>query len=405
MSQPPRDSRARLRRTPAWRTRSSRRDAATKNEEALRAGESRFEAVVEGVTDGVVTLDESGAIAGMNSAAARLFGYGRSELTGVSVAVLMPERRSGEHHRHIADYLRTGQARMIGAGREVEGRRKDGSSFPMELTVNEARFAGGRVFVGVIRDLTERRKTEALLEDLQAELTYAYRLTAMGELASALAHEISQPFAAIATYVTTARWLLQRKPKQRSADVQDILDKASAQVMRAGEIIRHLREFVTRGESVKTVQRLSALVDEANGLAFVGARQAGVRVTIRAEATNDHVLADRIQIQQVIVNLMRNAVEAMNGSPKRELVLSTSPAAGGLVRLDVVDTGHGFSKEAPATLFEPFKTTKPTGMGVGLSISRSIIEAHGGKIWAEPNPRGGAIFSFTLPLVETGGGR
>ncbi|PWB80107.1 MAG: PAS domain-containing sensor histidine kinase [Methylocystaceae bacterium] len=384
MKLPPRGSRARRRRAPASRSRSSPPRA---SDETAPDHEARLEAVMETAADGVVLLDEGGAIASANSAAARLFGYERAELAGMDLSLLLPEFRGA------------------GAALDVEARRKDGSSFPAEVTVDALHAAGGGPLVAVIRDVSERRKAEALLQELQNELIYARRLTTMGELASALAHEINQPFAAVATYVRTARWLLQRKPEPKASDVEDILDRASAQVMRAGEIIRHLREFVTRGESVKTVERLSALVEEAHGLAFVGARQAGVRVTIRAEAANDYVLADRIQIQQVVVNLMRNAVEAMKICAKRELVLSTSLVAANLVRLDVIDTGHGFSEEARATLFEPFKSGKANGMGVGLSISRSIVEAHDGRIWAEPNPDGGAIFRITLPLVELGSDR
>jgi two-component system sensor kinase FixL len=221
----------------------------------------------------------------------------------------------------------------------------------------------------------------------------------MGEMASALAHEINQPFSAIATYVRTARWLLQKKQKQRNPEIEEILDKAGAQAMRAGEIIRRLREFVTRGDSVKTVQRLSALVDEATALAFAGSRKNDARVSVATDAQDDFVLADRVQIQQVVVNLMRNAVEAMDGAQKRELSLSTS-VADGFVRLDVADSGHGLSEDMRRALFTPFRTTKANGMGLGLSISRSIVEAHGGRIWAEPNPRGGAIFSFTLPQAR-----
>lgn len=387
MSQPPRDSRARQRR-PAPLTRSPRVEAMVKSEDASRTAEARLEAIVESLTDGVLSFDASGAIVGANSTAARLFGFGRAELIGVNVASLLPGSLCGDDDPRSCS--------------DAEGRRKDGSSFPADLTVEEARCPGGRQFVGIVRDLSERRETEARLQALQSELTYAGRLTAMGELSAALAHEINQPFAAVATYVRTAHWMLQRKPKRRYPEVEEILDKACAQVLRAGEIIRRMREFVTRGDSVKTVESLSALVEEAKVLALIGARQSGARVSMSAQATNDHVLADRVQIQQVIVNLMRNAIEAMDGAAVRELVLATS-LADGCVRLDVADSGHGLCDSTRAILFEPFRTTKATGMGVGLSISRSIIEAHGGRIWAEPNPRGGAIFSFTLPLAEAHG--
>ena len=382
MEQSSSDSRAELREAPAP-TRPSRRAAAGEDAARLveaKLAEARLEAILECLTDAVLSIDEKGAVVAANAAAGTLFCCSSEALLGVEAALLLPESR-----------LAAGERRP-----DALARRPDGSTFAAALTVNETR-GGVRFRVAVIRDLTEERAAEALLCELRSELAYAGRLAAMGELAGALAHEINQPFSAIVTYVRTARWLLQRKPKQ-SGEVEDILDKAGAQAMRAGDIVRRLREFVTRGESVKTVQSLTTLVEEAKTLGVAGARQVGARVCVAAKAENDEILADRVQIQQVIVNLMRNAVEAMDGAPRRELLLSTS-AADGYARLDVADTGHGL-KDGAGALFEPFRSTKATGMGIGLSISRSIVEAHGGRIWAEPNPQGGAIFSFTLPLAE-----
>jgi two-component system sensor kinase FixL len=376
MDQSSSDSRAELHEAPAP-LRSSRRAAGADD---LRRAEARLEAVLECLADAVLSIDEKGVVVAVNAAAGTLFCCSGAALLGVEAGTLLPESR-----------LAAGERRSHGLAR-----RPDGSTFPIALTLNETR-GDSRLRIAVIRDLTEQRASEALLCELRAELAYAGRLAAMGELAAALAHEINQPFSAIATYVRTARWLLQRKPKQ-TAEIEDILDKAGAQAMRAGDIVRRLREFVTRGESVKTVQSLSTLVEEAKSLGVAGARHVGAQVCVAAKAEHDEVLADRVQIQQVIVNLMRNAVEAMDGAPRRELSLSTS-AADGFARLDVADTGHGL-KDGGGALFEPFRSTKATGMGIGLSISRSIVEAHGGRIWAEPNPQGGAIFSFTLPLAE-----
>jgi two-component system sensor kinase FixL len=347
---------------------------------------ARLDMVMECLADGVLIFDESGRIACANSAAARLFGEEPAALVGVAVSQLLP-------------VLRPDGAGHSREPREIEARRRDGARFSATLSIGETRAAGGRQSVAILRSKDEAGAAETRLMELQSELAYARRLTAMGEMTAALAHEINQPFSAIATYVHTARWLLQRKPKTRGAEIEEILDKAGAQAMRAGEIIRRLREFVTRGDSVKTVQRLSTLVDEATTLAFVGVRQAGARISVAARAQDDFVLADRVQIQQVVVNLMRNAVEAMDGAARRELSLATS-VADGFVRLDVADSGHGLSEATRNALFEPFRSSKANGMGLGLSISRSIVEAHGGRIWAEPNPLGGAIFSFTLPQAE-----
>lgn len=373
------DSRAELEETPAPSL--PLRRTAGGRESARLAPETWLDAVLDSVSDAVLSIDDEGAIIAANGAAGALFGCSSEALLGMKAALLLPSCP-----------LSAGERRA-----EALARRLDGSTFPAALTVKETRGAP-RFSVAVIRDLTEERAAEALLCELRSELAYVGRLAAMGELAAALAHEINQPFAAVATYVRTARWLLQRKQKQ-SGEIEDILEKAGAQAMRAGDIVRRLREFVTRGESVKTVQSLAGLVEEAKSLGVAGARQVGARVSVAAQADNDQVLADRVQIQQVIVNLMRNAIEAMDGAPRRELLLSTS-SADGYARLDVADTGHGLKDGAAAALFEPFRSTKASGMGIGLSISRSIVEAHGGRIWAEPNPQGGAIFSFTLPLAE-----
>jgi two-component system sensor kinase FixL len=379
MGQPPTDPRVRRRRAPEPLRRPSRLEGLA-GDEATRLAEARLAALMESVADGVLIFDESGMVVGANAAAERLFGFARADLLGCNISLLLPGIDPSRERS------------------EMEARRKDGARVSAEATVCEGRGGGQRQFVAVVRDLSGARAAQAELQELRSELAYARRLSAMGEMTAALTHEINQPFSAVATYVRTARWLLQRKSKSGDPQIEEILDKAGAQAIRAGEIIRRLREFVTRGDSVKTVQRLSTLVDEATTLAFAG-RRADARLSVARADDDDFVLADRVQIQQVVVNLMRNAVEAMDGAARRELSLSTS-VADGFVRLDVADTGKGLDEKTRGALFQPFRSTKTKGMGLGLSISRSIVEAHGGRIWAEPNPGGGAIFSFTLPKAE-----
>jgi two-component system sensor kinase FixL len=182
--------------------------------------------------------------------------------------------------------------------------------------------------------------------------------------------------------------------------VRDAMDKAAEQSLRAGQIIRRLRDFVARGESERRVESIKKLVEEASALALVGAKDQGVRVLFRLDPAVDLVLADKVQIQQVILNLMRNAIEAMEESDRRELVLSISPTSSGVVDISVADTGSGIADDIMPHLFQPFITSKRHGMGVGLSISRTIIEGHGGRIWAESNPGGGTVFHFTLRAVS-----
>jgi two-component system sensor kinase FixL len=261
------------------------------------------------------------------------------------------------------------------------------------------RSSNQRFFTGFVRDLTEGQETEARLQELQSELVHMSRLTSMGEMASTLAHELNQPLSAIANYLKGSRKLLESVPDERSAMIRDAMDKAAGQALRAGEIIRRLRDFVARGESERRVESVKKLVEEASALALVGAKDLGVRVRFAFDPTIDLVLADKVQVQQVLLNLIRNAIEAMEGSQNRELIISTRPADDAMLAISVADTGHGIAPDMTAQLFQPFVTTKRHGMGVGLSISRTIVEAHGGQIDVEPNPVGGTIFCFTLRAV------
>lgn len=363
-------------------------------ERELTASEARLRATIEGAVDGIVAIDERGAMLSLNSAALRLFGYDLSESIGQNVKMLMPEPVRSEHDFYLAIRSELQGAPTSGEGREVVGQRKDGSTFPLELTISEANCDGRRIFIGFLRDLTERRKTEARMQKMRAE-----RLDLMAQMATGVAHEVNQPLSAIATYLSTARRLLPR-PETSAAQVDAILESAAVQVMRAGQIIGHLRSFITRGEPDKTLQSLHEVIQDACDFADVSAKTAKVDVMLRLQAEFDRVIIDRVQIQQVLVNLKRNAIEAMHASEKRELVVATSLAGEDLIRTDISDTGAGLSEESLSNLFEPFTTTKAHGLGVGLSISRSIVEAHYGKLWAEPNPGGGAILSFTLPLAR-----
>jgi two-component system, LuxR family, sensor kinase FixL len=227
-------------------------------------------------------------------------------------------------------------------------------------------------------------------------------LTAMGEMAVTLAHELNQPLAAISNYLRGSKRLLETSSEPQIAAVREALNKGAEQALRAGQIIKRLRDFVTRGETERRVERMIRLVEEASALSLVGARERGVRVELMVDPVVDLVLVDRVQVQQVLVNLIRNAMDAMQNSPQRELRITVEPAAGDMVEVAVADTGSGLSEEIEAKLFLPFVTTKAQGMGLGLSISRSIVEAHGGRLWVETNraEQSGAVFRFTIPAVK-----
>jgi two-component system, LuxR family, sensor kinase FixL len=379
----------------------SRRRANLMTRDAL-AREAHLQSILDTVPEAMIVIDERGFMQSFSSAAERLFDYRAAEAIGQNVSTLMPAPYRENHDGYMQRYMTTGERRIIGIGRVVVGQRKDGSTFPMELAVGEMKSGDRRFFTGFIRDLTERQQTEARLQELQSELVHISRLTAMGEMASTLAHELNQPLSAIANYLRGSRRLLEGISDDKSAAMRDALDKAADQAMRAGQIIRRLRDFVSRGEGEQRVESITKLVEEASALALVGVKDRGIRVQFQFNPEIDLVLADRVQVQQVVLNLILNAMDAMEASQTRDLVVAISPADGNQVKISVADSGSGIAPEVAEQLFQPFVTTKRHGMGIGLSISRAIVEAHSGRIWVEPNPTGGTIFHFTLAVVNEG---
>jgi two-component system sensor kinase FixL len=373
------------------------RETATK----LGAREAHLRSILDTVPDATVVIDSKGIIQTFNRAAVRQFGYEEEEVTGRNVSMLMPQPYRGEHDSYIDRYLHTGERRIIGIDRVVVGQRKDGSTFPMKLAVGEMKSGEETFFTGFIRDLTERAESEARLEEVQGELARLARINELGEMASTLAHELNQPLSAIANYVQGCNRLLHKFDGELAGRMREALEETARQSLRAGQIIRHLREFVTRGETNRQPEDIRKLVEEAGALALVGSREAGIRTVFDFRAGTETVLVDRVQIQQVLINLMRNAVEAMRHSDRRELSVRILDAGEpGSVAIEVADTGPGLSEDVAQQLFKPFVTTKPGGMGVGLSISKRIVEAHGGAITMRRNEHGGATFHFTLPALD-----
>jgi len=371
-------------------------------QDQLREREAHLQSVLDTIPDAMIMIDPQGVIHSFSATATRLFGYGADEVIGRNISLLMPSPYRDQHDAYLARYLATGERRIIGIGRLVVGQRRDGSTFPMELAVGEMRSGKRRFFTGFIRDLTERQETQKRLQDLQSELIFMGRFTALGEMASTLAHELNQPLTAATSYLHGARRLLDKEDQPDLAMMRQAVEGAAAQTLRAGEIIKRLREFVARGESEQQVEDLPKLAEEAAALAMVGARETDVRISFDFDARAPQVLADKVQIQQVLLNLIRNAIEAMQGHARRELSIASHRLDDGMVEITVADTGTGIAPEIASRLFQPFVTSKKTGMGVGLSISRTIVESHGGRIRAEARPGGGTIFHMTLRLAEAG---
>jgi two-component system sensor kinase FixL len=349
-------------------------------ERALRESEARQRTIIDAVNDAIIALDDQNIVLSMNEAGVEMFGYDREDVIGQDIRMLLPKF--------------DGVAKIGGADREMEARRRDGSLFPTEATITQTEHDNATLFVACVRDLSEKRHAEARLRRLHLE-----RLAAIGGIAAGLAHELNQPLTANATYLKSAKRLLQTPSEQRRVSVEEVLDKAAEQIMRAGRIVSSLRGLAAHGEPDKLMQNLHELIRKTHEFLAAALIEAKVQVTLRLNAEKDTIVADAVQIQQVLTNLIDNAREAMTASKRRELTISTS-LIDGMIQVDISDTGPGIPDLIKSRMFEPALTTKHGGMGVGLAIARMIVEAHHGRLWAQPRGKIGAVFSFTLPLAE-----
>lgn len=362
------------------------------------AGELR--ALIEAAVDAIVVIDESGSILSFSPAAERMFGYEADEVIDRDVSILMPEPYRSEHAGYIRRYRRTGEARIIGIRREAEGLRSDGTIFPIMLSVGAATSPLQRRYVGIIRDLTDQRESERELHALEARLEHVGRFSLMGEMAAGIAHEINQPLSSIQNYSQAAKNLLRR------GDMEGLSDACvgiSEQVQRAAQVVENIRGFIRKRAVTKTWVDLNTVIRDTLGLVSVDARDAGIAVETDFATDLPRIRGNAVQLQQVLLNLTRNAVDAMREgrrSGQRRIAISTMPADDGGVVCEVRDTGPGIAQSLADSIFHPFVTTKVDGLGVGLAISRTIVEAHGGELTYRDNPDGGAIFSVSLPVEQ-----
>ena len=358
----------------------------------------RLRAILHAAVDAIVTIEESGAIESINPAAERAFGYARDELIGRNVSVLMPSPYREEHDRYIAHYLRTGKARIIGIGREIEAQRKDGSVFPADIAVSEVRLPGRRLFTGIIRDLTERRAMEERARLRLEDAAHTARVLELGEMCSGIVHEMNQPLAAIVSFAEGCLRMV-RGGGAEPALIEDTLGRVAEQGIRAGEILSGLRDLVRKDESRSEAFHLDATIEETLLLVDHERRRRGIRVEVDREPGLPAVSADRVQIEQILLNLLRNAFHAVEGAERRQVRMRVTRAGSDRVRLIVEDSGPGLTPELCERVFEPFYTTRPSGLGIGLAISRSLAERHGGRLWAESGDGRGARFGLELPYA------
>ena len=366
----------------------------------LQEREARLHAILETSLDSIITINEQATIESVNAAAVHQFLYERRELIGKNVGILSGEPEYGEHYKYLKRYLETGEAKIIEVGREVICRRKDGTTFPAELSVAEAQVAENRrIFIGTIRDLTARKNAEALLQKRQTELSHVARLSTIGEMAAGLTHELNQPLGAISNYASNCLHIVE------SGDVLGIREDLQEIIKvshRCGEIIRRVKGYTKKRDPHRSTVEVSELI--ADVLAFVEREAHLNEIAVQSElpAQPLHISVDTVQIQQVLLNLTRNAIDAIMQSDRRPRVLTVAVEKTNLERivLSVRDTGDGIREDVADHLFEAFVTTKSEGLGMGLAVSKSIVESHGGSIELDTDPGRGTTVRIILPGME-----
>lgn len=372
-------------------------------ENELDATMLRGQTVLDTTVDGIITIDEKGTIQSCNTRAQKLFNYSEKELLGKNVRMLMSTPHAEQHDGYLQRYLETGEKRIIGIGREVTGRRKDGTEFPMELVVGEFMENGRHYFTGFTRDITDRKKAEWEARSRLNELAQVSRLSTIHNLASGISHEINQPLTAIVTMAQALLRTQQQAGKIDQALMESTLEKIVRQGVRASNIIQQMREFIGKDKVVELAPHdINNIISEVLELLEHEIKVHNIRVEKQFNNDNIPITVNRVQVEQVILNLIKNAIEAMNDVEADRILRVRTFAARNdfpFVEVSIEDNGNGLP-EQPERVFDSFFTTKINGMGQGLSISHSIIDAHGGNISARPNHGRGAIFSFTLPIEQ-----
>ncbi len=366
-------------------------------EAALRDNEMRLNAIVDAAMEAIISIDSGGVIQSANPATVEMLGYAVEEMLGRNVKMLMPNPYREEHDGYLSAYLRTGDKKIIGLRRKVEGRRKDGAVFPLELTVSEGRVDGRALFVGFLRDLSPVEEEKRRVNSLREELRHVSRLNDMGEMVAGLAHEVAQPIAAILNFSAAHRRAMATTGETLEPD---LIAKIETQARRAAEILKRLRGYIEKRPPERKPEQIDELIDEAIKLWLRRSRAHVAHLRQADDSGGTDVFVDRIQIGQVLVNLLRNADDALVDRAEPEILIETTLIEPDKVRVSVADNGEGVDPETVDELFNPFYSTKKFGMGVGLSIARAIVEGHGGVLAYRANAPSGSIFEFTLPVYR-----
>lgn len=377
---------------------------------------SLLDLIIQTAPDAIITADAKGIILSFSPAAEAMFGYKADEMIGQNVSTLMSSQDRGRHDSYMHRYLTTGEKRIIGIGREVRAQRKSGEVFIAELAIGELQKDEDRIFTAFIREITDRVEAVRNANRLQRALDRVARIQMLGEMSTALAHEINQPLTAISNFAGAAAHRLRTDPTDIE-EVAEYLDQISDQALRAGEIMKRMKRMVDRGQANPRPEDINEIVSEAVRVASTARPHDELQLTMNLAKDLPLVYADRVQIQQVLVNLLRNAVEAIEDDKSAEIDISTGlddqigDRTGGIeirstqpnhrtIEVIITDNGPGLPDEMLRTAFNPFTSSKVSGLGVGLAVCRSIIQSHGGRIWAKNNPEGGASLHFTLPAAE-----
>lgn len=369
-------------------------------EHDLTESQAFLRSIIDASPIAVITIDKSGCILTFSRQAEVTFKYKEKDVLGKNVNMLMPELDCSLHDGYLEHYLKTGEKRIIGSGRPIRAMRSSNETFPAILHVSEF-MDGEHIFVGFIEDTTEKEETERRLSETQFQLQHAGRVGAMGEIATSIAHELNQPLTAAASLAGAVSLTLQKAACERCDEAIEMLDDIVGEIRRASEIIQQMREFVRKRKTAKSLHNVNKIVEDAGALALIGADAEGIEVKWALSPDVGEMLLDRIQIQQVVTNLIRNAIDAMQGTTEKKLVITTCSTGDG-AEISITDTGHGLCNDIESKLFEPFVSSKEDGMGVGLSISKSIIDAHQGELGAKNLDSGGCVFTFKLPAGENG---